>query len=78
MSPTREYSHARWHSRGGFLLTTLLVLTVMGAPFLATRGLLNHGALFLPAAAMLVLLLGGPLARLALAVGRLDHRATGR
>jgi hypothetical protein len=78
MSPTREYSHARWHSRAGFLLTTLLVLLVMGAPFLATRGMLTHGALFLPACAALVLLFGGPLIRLALAAGRLDHRARGR
>lgn len=78
MSPTREYSHARWHSRAGFLMTTLLVLLVMGAPFLVTRGILTHGALFLPAAAGLVLLFGGPLTRLALATGQLDHRATGR
>ncbi|MCB9933345.1 MAG: hypothetical protein H6841_07985 [Planctomycetes bacterium] len=78
MSPTREYSHARWHSRAGFLMTTLLVLLVMGAPLLVTRGILTHGALFLPAAAGLVLLFGGPLTRLALATGRLDHRATGR
>ena len=78
MSPTREYSHARWHSRAGFLMTTLLVLLVMGAPFLVTRGVLTHGALFLPAVFALVLLFGGPLIRLALATGRLDHRATGR
>lgn len=78
MSPTREYSHARWHSRAGFLMTTLLVLLVMGGPFLVTRGVLTHGALFLPAVFALVLLFGGPLIRLALATGRLDHRATGR
>lgn len=78
MSSTREYSHARWHSRAGFLLTTMLVLLVMGGPFLATRGLLTHGALFLPACMVLMLLFGGPLIRLALAAGRLDHRARGR
>ncbi|MEZ5992852.1 MAG: hypothetical protein R3E76_10920 [Planctomycetota bacterium] len=78
MPITREYSHARWHSRAGFLLTTMMVLLVMGAPFLATRGLLTHGALFLPACAALVLTFGGPLTRLALAAGRLDHRARGR
>lgn len=77
MSPTREYSHARWHSRARFLSTTLLVLLVMGAPFLVTRGLLTHGALFLPAVAGLVVVFGGPLIRLALASGRLDHRAQG-
>ncbi|MBZ0137770.1 MAG: hypothetical protein K8I27_15500 [Planctomycetes bacterium] len=78
MSPIREYSHARWHSRAGFIMTTLLVLLVMGAPFMVTRGILTHGALFLPAVAGLVLLLGGPLIRLALATGRLDHREAGR
>jgi hypothetical protein len=78
MTPTREYTHARWHSRGGFLLTTLLVLLVMGAPFLVTRGLLTHGALFLPACACLVMLFGGPLIRLGLAGGRLDQSAPGR
>lgn len=78
MSPNREYRHARWHSRAGFLFTTLLVLLVMGAPFLVTRGLLTHGALFLPGVAGTVVLFGGPLIRLALASGRLDHRAQGR
>ncbi|MCA8913855.1 MAG: hypothetical protein KDB90_00485 [Planctomycetes bacterium] len=78
MSITREYSHARWHSRAGFLLTTMLVLLAMGGPFIATRGILTHGALFLPAAAGLVFLFGGPLVRLALASGRLDHRFSGR
>jgi hypothetical protein len=78
MTPTREITHARWHSRGGFLLTTLLVLLVMGAPFLVTRGLLTHGALFLPASACLVMLFGGPLIRLGLAGGRLDESAPGR
>ena len=78
MSITREYAHARWHTRGGFLLTTLLVLLAMGGPFLATRGMLAHGALFLPAAAGMVYLFGGPIVRLALAAGRLDHRFSGR
>lgn len=78
MASTREFSSARWHSRAGFLSTTLLALTVMGAPFLVTRGLLEHGALFLPAVLAAMLLLGGPLVRVALATGRLSHRLTGR
>ncbi|MBX3460927.1 MAG: hypothetical protein KF696_13340 [Planctomycetes bacterium] len=78
MGSTREFSNARWHSRAGFLATTLLALTVMGAPFMVTRGLLEHGALFLPAVLGLMLLLGGPLVRVALATGRLSHRLTGR
>ncbi|MBK8208088.1 MAG: hypothetical protein IPK87_15030 [Planctomycetes bacterium] len=78
MASTREYSSARWHSRAGFLATTLLALLVMGAPFMVTRGLLEHGALFLPAVLGLMLLFGGPLVRIALATGRLSHRLTGR
>lgn len=78
MNPEQEHRHARWHSRAGFLATTLLVLFVMGAPMLVTRGILSHGTLFLPVVGLLVALFGGPLIRLALATGRLDHRAPGR
>ncbi len=78
MVSTREFNSARWHSRAGFLATTLLVLLVMGAPFLVTRGLIEHGALFLPAVLILLLAFGGPLVRIALATGRLTHRLQGR
>jgi len=78
MSVTRETAHARWHSRTGFIATTLFLLTAIGAPFMVTRGLLEHGALFLPVLLVLLLVLGGPLTRLALATGRLDQRFPGR
>ena len=43
-----------------------------------TRGLVEHGALFLPALLLLLALVGAPLVRLALATGQLDHRLAGR
>lgn len=73
-----EMSRARWHSRGGFVFTTLLVLLAVGAPFMVTRGLIAHGALFLPAVLALMLLLGGPLVRVGLATGQLASRLHGR
>jgi hypothetical protein len=78
MASTREYSVTRWHSRAGFLATTLLALLAMGAPFMVTRGLIEHGALFLPAVLALMLAFGGPLVRIALSTGRLSHRLQGR
>jgi hypothetical protein len=78
MDFTRETTHARWHSRAGFLATTLFVLAVIGAPFMVTRGLLQHGALFLPVTLVLLLVLGGPLTRLALATGQMGQRFPGR
>ncbi|MBE7492490.1 MAG: hypothetical protein HS108_12115 [Planctomycetes bacterium] len=71
-------SRIRWHSRGVFLATTLLAVSALGGPFLVTRGLIEHGALFLPVVLALLLLLGAPVVRLALAGGRLDQRLAGR
>lgn len=78
MGETREFVNARWHGRTGFLATTLFALLVLGAPLLVTRGLLEHGALFLPATIALFMLFGGPLTRLSLATGQLDHQVPGR
>jgi hypothetical protein len=78
MPDDRAWKHVRWHSRGGFLTTTMLLLAVLGGPFLVTRGLLEHGALFLPASLLWLLLLGGPLLRLALATGQIEERLPGR
>lgn len=68
----------RWHSRTGFLATTLLVLVCVGAPFYVTRGLIDHGVLFLPALIALTFLFGAPLMRVALALGQLHQRTGGR
>lgn len=74
ISPNRT----RWQSRGAFLATTLLAVGALGGPFLVTRGLVAHGALFLPVLLALLLLFGAPIVRLALAGGQMDHRLAGR
>lgn len=78
MAETREFVNARWHGRTGFLATTLFALLVLGAPLLVTRGMLEHGTLFLPITLALFVLFGGPLTRLSLATGQLDHQVQGR
>lgn len=75
---TPEASRTRWHSRPAFLATTLLAVSALGGPFLVTRGLIAHGALFLPAVLLLLLVCGAPIVRLALASGQLDNRLAGR
>jgi len=72
--PTRT----RWHGRAAFLATTLLAVSALGGPFLVTRGLIAHGALFLPVVLGLLFFLGAPIVRLALASGQMDHRLAGR
>lgn len=74
ISPNRT----RWQSRGAFLATTLLAVGALGGPFLVTRGLIAHGALFLPVLLALLLLFGAPIVRLALAGGQMDYRLAGR
>lgn len=72
--PTRT----RWHGRAAFLATTLLAVSALGGPFLVTRGLIAHGALFLPVLLALLALFGAPIVRLALASGQMDNRLAGR
>lgn len=55
-----------------------MVLLCVGAPFHVTRGLLAHGALFLPVLLLVFLLLGTPLMRLALAIGQIHQSIPGR
>lgn len=69
---------SRWSGRTAFLATTLLAISALGGPFLVTRGLIEHGALFLPAVLVLFGLIGAPVVRLALASGQLDHNLSGR
>ncbi len=71
-------SQSRWHGRAAFLATTLLAVSALGGPFLVTRGLIAHGALFLPVLLALLLIFGAPIVRLALASGQLDNRIAGR
>lgn len=71
-------SQSRWHGRAAFLATTLLAVSALGGPFLVTRGLIAHGALFLPVLLVLLFVFGAPIVRLALASGQLDNRIAGR
>lgn len=69
---------SRWNGRAAFLATTLLAVSALGGPFLVTRGLIEHGAWFLPALLLLLGVIGAPVVRLALASGQIDHRLSGR
>lgn len=60
------------------MATTLLAVGALGGPFLVTRGLIAHGALFLPALLVLFALFGAPILRLAMASGQVDNRLAGR
>ncbi|MHC4839996.1 MAG: hypothetical protein ACYTDT_03405 [Planctomycetota bacterium] len=77
MTSDREFNRIRWHGRVGFLATTLAVLVCLGGPILGTRGMLEHGALFLPVLIGLIYLFGAPLMRLALATGQMNIQTPG-
>ena len=77
MTSDREFNRIRWHGRVGFLATTLAVLVCLGAPAMGAKGMLQHGALFLPALLGLIFLFGAPLIRLALATGQLNIHTPG-
>ncbi|MDC1141709.1 hypothetical protein OAU50_01335 [Planctomycetota bacterium] len=77
MTRDREFNRIRWHGRVGFLATTLSVLVCLGGPVLGTRGMLEHGALFLPVLVGMIYLFGAPLMRLALATGQMNITTPG-
>jgi hypothetical protein len=78
MQTERTVSTVRWHSRWGFATATLFGLLAAGAGLFVPRAVLSHGPLFLPVLVLLVVVIGGPLARLGLAIGRAGRELPGR